>query len=75
MLVGTPPLDGMEECQQNDFPKPLPFPSCVRNLPRRAAGHAALEGIDRVSYSLDRLRKALESNDRHDGPGDPPRAA
>lgn len=74
-LVGTQPLDGMEECQQDDFPKPLPFPSCVRSLPRRSSGHGALEALDRVSYSLDRLRRELETNDRHDGPDDSPRAA
>jgi len=63
----------MEECQQNDYPKPLPFPSCVRDLPRRAAGHAALEALDRVTYSLDQLRRDLGQgdgphDDRHDGP-------
>jgi len=74
-LVGTQPLDGIEECQQDDFPKPLPFPSCVRNLPRRASGHGAMEALDRVSYSLDRLRRELENDDRHGGPDDTPRAA
>ena len=42
-LVGTTPIDGIEECPKDDFPKPLPFPTCVRNLPRGGHGHPALD--------------------------------
>jgi len=71
-LVGTPPLDGMEECPNDDFPKPLPFPSCVRDLPRRASGHSkagqdALAALERMNFSFNALRAALE-DDGADGP-------
>lgn len=34
----------MEECPTDDFPQPLPFPSCVRDLPRRASGRGTAAG-------------------------------
>jgi len=40
-------------------PQPLPFPSCVRDLHRRNRGHGALDALDRVSFSLERLRREL----------------
>lgn len=79
-LVGTSPIDGatvdgMEECRKDDFPQPLPFPTCVRTLPRHSTGNAALAALDRMTLSFDRLRAELESEqDRQDGigPGDGP---
>jgi hypothetical protein len=74
-LVGTSPVggetaDGIEECHQDDFPQPLPFPTCVRTLPRHSAGNAALAALDRMTLSFERLRAEFESGeDRHDGPG------
>jgi len=71
-LVGTSPVggetaDGIEECQQDDFPQPLPFPTCVRSLPRRSCGNAAEAALDRVTLSFERLRDALGEGqqDRH----------
>ena len=72
----------MEECPTDDFPQPLPFPSCVRDLPRRAsgrgsaagrsaAGQDALDALDRMSLAFARLRDA--ATDGRDGDG--PRAA
>jgi len=62
----------MEECQIDDCPQPLPFPSCVRSLPRHAGGHAAEDALAQVTLSLARLRAELE---RDDGSDDSPRAA
>ena len=63
-LVGTSPVggetvDGIEECHQDDLPQPLPFPTCVRSLPRRSRGNAAEAALDRVTLSFERLRDAL----------------
>lgn len=71
-LVGTTPIDGMEECPKDDLPQPLPFPSCVRDFSRRSRGNAALDALDRVNFSLDKLRRELEQDSRND---DGPRAA
>lgn len=74
-LVGTSPIDGttvdgMEECRKDDFPQPLPFPTCVRTLPRSSAGNAAFAALDRMTLSFERLRAELESEkDRQDGSG------
>ena len=75
-LVGNQPFDGMEECPNDDLPKPLPFPSCVRDLHRRNGGHAALAALDRVSFSLERVRRELGQTARDSRPDDTgPRAA
>lgn len=81
-LVGTTPVkgldaivieaEGIEECQRDQGPSPLPFPSCVRDLPigRNRAADDALAALERLSFSFEALRGALES----DG-GNGPRAA
>ena len=75
-LVRANPIDGMEECHIDDCPQPLPFPTCVRTLPRKGGGnagaHGAEQALDMVTLSLARLRAELE---RDDGPDDSPRAA
>lgn len=71
-LVRANPFDGMEECPNDDCPQPLPFPSCVRSLPRKGSGCDAEEALKQVTLSLSRLRAELE---RDDGPDDSPRAA
>ena len=74
-LVGTMPLDGApEECSTDDSPKPLPFPSCAGAL---KSGHAtldALDAMDTVSLSFEKLARALEDLGRADD-GEGPRAA
>ena len=75
-LVGTTPIDGIEECPKDDFPKPLPFPTCVRNLPRGGHGHPALDAMDHVEFSLAKLRAALDAVGKAAGDdGNGPRAA
>ena len=72
-LVRANPIDGMEECHIDDCPQPLPFPTCVRALPRKGGGgYGAEQALDQVTLSLARLRAELE---RDDGPDDSPRAA
>jgi len=63
-LVGTPPLDGMEECPTDDFPQPLPFPSCVRDLPRRASGRGAAAGRGSAAGRSAAGQDALDALDR-----------
>lgn len=69
------PLDGApEECSTDDSPKPLPFPSCAAAL---KSGHAtldALEAMDTVSLSFEKLARALEDLGRTND-DDGPRAA
>jgi len=76
-LVRANPFDGMEECPNDDCPQPLPFPSCVRTLPRKGSGYHAEQALEQVSLSLARLRLDLERNaGTDDGPTDHgPRAA
>jgi hypothetical protein len=66
---------GIEECQNDHGPTPLPFPSCVRDLPigRHRASEDALAALERVSFSLAALRSALEPEAGSDDNG--PRAA
>jgi hypothetical protein len=61
----------MEECPKDDLPQPLPFPTCVRNFHRTRGAHA-LSALDRVSFSLEKLRRELEACDQDDNG---PRAA
>lgn len=79
-LVGTNPAkgfeaEGIEECRHETGPAPLPFPTCVRDLPvgRHRAGDDALAALERVSFSLDALREALAKSEACDDDG--PRAA
>lgn len=74
-LVGTPPIEGIEECSFDDAPKSLPFPTCFRELPvggRRRSGEDVLAALERVTISFDRMRRELDdlSGDPsgHDGP-------
>lgn len=59
----------------DDAPGPLPFPTCIRELP--IGGHGgcaaaqAILALDRVELSLEKLRAKLDAN----GPEDGPRAA
>jgi hypothetical protein len=66
---------GIEECQNDHGPTPLPFPSCVRDLPigRHRASEDALAALERLSFSFEALRSALEPDAGRDGDG--PRAA
>jgi hypothetical protein len=61
-LVGTPPIDGIEECPKDEYPKSLPFPTCVQTL----------LALDNACFSLAKLRAALDETCAHD---DGPRAA
>ena len=75
-LVGTKTIDGIEECPKDDFPKPLPFPTCVRDLPRGGRAHEALDAMDHVEFSLAKLRAALDAVQQASGnDGNGPRAA
>ncbi len=71
-LVGTAPVDGVEECGTDDLPEPLPFPTCVRDFPTggrgACAGARAMEALTRVNFSIERLRDALESSHDEEGP-------
>jgi hypothetical protein len=74
-LVGTTPIDGVEECSMDDVPGPLPFPTCVRDLPIGSHGGCAaaqaILALDRVELSLVKLRAQMAAK----APGDGPRAA
>jgi hypothetical protein len=68
-LVGTSPIGGIEECSFDDAPRPLPFPTCVRDLPRGSRSHDALDALERASFCLEKVRLALATtNADHDGP-------
>ncbi|MCE2882459.1 MAG: hypothetical protein LW636_08900 [Planctomycetaceae bacterium] len=72
-LVGTKPIDGIEECLTDDVPQPLPFPTCVRNLPS-PKGHSALDALEHLSFSFEKLKRDLDAL-ATDGLDDGPRAA
>jgi hypothetical protein len=66
------PLDGAsEECITDDLPQPLPFPSCAGSL---KTGHAALEALEDVTFSFEKLAAALDALGRA-GDDEGPRAA
>ncbi|MEY3143751.1 MAG: hypothetical protein RLY21_2244 [Planctomycetota bacterium] len=71
-LVGTLPVDGIEECSADDVPGPLPFPTCVRELP--IGGHGgcaaaqAILALDRVNLSIERLREQMDAAHGDEGP-------
>jgi hypothetical protein len=72
-LVGSSPIVGVEECSFDDAPKPLPFPTCFRELPvggRRRVTDDALAALDRVTLSFERLSRELRDDTQpgHDGP-------
>lgn len=71
-LVGTPPIDGIEECPKDEYPKSLPFPTCVQTLPHRDRSLDPLMALDNACFSLAKLRAALDESCAHD---DGPRAA
>lgn len=64
-LVGTAPIDGAEECAMDDVPGPLPFPTCVRDLPIGSHGGCAaaqaILALERVDLSFEHFRAHLES--------------
>ncbi|MFM7051389.1 MAG: hypothetical protein ACKOYN_04540 [Planctomycetota bacterium] len=72
-LVGTKPIDGIEECQTDDVPQPIPFPTCVRNMPSPRGGHA-LDALEQVVLSFSKLKQDLVAL-ADDGDDDRPRAA
>lgn len=77
-LVGTPPIEGIEECSFDDAPKSLPFPTCFRELPvggRRRSSDDVLAALERVTISFERMRKELDDPSGHDGRPEGPRAA
>jgi hypothetical protein len=79
-LVGSSSIDGVEECSFDDAPKPLPFPTCFRELPvggRRRSTDDALAALDRMTLSFERLRRELDdhANPGHGGRPEGPRAA
>lgn len=80
-LVGTLPIDGVEECSFDDAPKPLPFPACVRDLPVGGRGGAesnmfdALGALEQVSLSFEKLRQELDGNHTPNPSHGGPRAA
>lgn len=68
-LVGTLPIEGIEECSVDDAPKSLPFPTCFRELPvggRRRSSDDVLAALERVTISFERMRRELD-----DVSGDP----
>jgi hypothetical protein len=71
-LVGTLPVDGVEECSTDEFPGPLPFPTCVRELPIGSHGGCAaaqaILALDRVNLSIDKLRERLQAAHGDEGP-------
>lgn len=71
-LVGTLPVDGVEECSADEVPGPLPFPACVRELPIGSHGGCAaaqaILALDRVNLSIDKLRAQLEAARGDEGP-------
>ena len=71
-LVGTAPIDGVDDCVADDVPGPLPFPTCVRDLPIGSHGGCAaaqaILALEQVDLSLDKLRAQLESSHEEEGP-------
>jgi hypothetical protein len=71
-LVGTLPIDGVEECSIDDVPGPLPFPTCVRELPIGSHGGCAaaqaILALDRVNLSIENLRAEYEASHGDEGP-------
>lgn len=71
-LVGTAPLDGVEESITDDLPGPLLFPTCVRDLPVGSHGGCAaaqaILALERVDLSFDKLRARLEETRGGEGP-------
>ena len=71
-LVGTAPVDGVDECGTEDLPESLPFPTCVRDFPTggrgACAGARAMDALTRVNFSIEKLRDALESSQDEEGP-------
>ena len=71
-LVGTAPIDGVDECAMDEVPGPLPFPTCFRELP--VGGHGgcaaaqAIHALDCVNLSIDKLRAQLEAAHEEEGP-------
>jgi hypothetical protein len=71
-LVGTAPIDGVDRSEQDDVPSPLPFPTCMRELPIGTHGGCAaaqaILALDRVEMSLEKLRAKLALESREEGP-------
>jgi hypothetical protein len=77
-LVGTLPIEGIEECSVDDAPKSLPFPTCFRELPvggRRRSSDDVLAALERVTISFERMRRELDDPSGQDGRPQGPRAA
>ena len=72
-LVGTTPVKRIDALTQEENPMPLPFPTCVRDLPigaRRHTADDALDALEMMTFSFERLRAELNCNNN-----DEPRAA
>lgn len=71
-LVGTAPIDGVEDCATEDVPGPLPFPTCIRDLPIGSHGGCAASqailALERADLSLDKLRAELNGAHGEEGP-------
>lgn len=71
-LVGTAPIDGVDDCAADDLPGPLPFPTCIRELPVGSHGGCAaaqaILALEQVDLSLDKLRAQLEGSHEEEGP-------
>lgn len=77
-LVGTPPIESIEECSVDDAPKSLPFPTCFRELPvggRRRSSDDVLAALERVTISFERMRRELDDPSGDPSGHDGPRAA
>ena len=79
-LVGGDAGDARCERTPDVVPGPLPFPTCVRDFPRRggagARGHDALAALDQANLSFEKFLRVLEEERRRsDLDGDGPRAA
>jgi len=80
-LVGGDAGDARCERAPDAIPGPLPFPTCVRDFPRRrgAAGarvHDALAALDEATLSFEKFLRVLEEERRRNElDGDGPRAA
>lgn len=79
-LVGEDASDVPGERRFDEAPQPLPFPTCVRRLPRGGGAGDPLAALDQVTLSFEKFLRVLEGERRRaeiegNGRDDGPRAA